>query len=304
MHVLITGGTGMIGKPFAKALLNRGHSVTVLSRNPDISRVPAGVEVQMWDGRTSQGWGSIVNNVDGIVNLAGENLGEGRWTAERKRQIRESRLNAGRAVVTAVQNAQKKPEVLLQASAVGYYGPVDDRVVDEMTPAGKDFPAQICVDWEASTLPVETMGVRRVVLRTGIVLDSQKGALQRLLLPFRLFVGGPLGSGKQWWPWISLADQIEAMCYLLENKSAVGPYNLTAPNPLPMSEFGRELAKTLHRPFWLPVPAFGLKMLLGEMSTIVLDGQRAVPKKLLALGFEFRYRVLSEAFQDLFSQVR
>jgi hypothetical protein len=201
--------------------------------------------------------------------------------------------------VAAFQAANKKPAVLMQASAVGYYGPSSDQILDESSPAGTDYLGKLSVDWEAATKAVEDMGVRRILIRTGIVLDRQQGALPRMLLPFQLFVGGPLGSGKQWMPWIHLSDQVQAMRFLLQQPDASGAYNLEAPNPVTNAELGKILAAVLRRPYWMPVPAFALKLLLGGMSTLVLDGQRAVPKRLLAAGFSFKYPNLREALQEV-----
>lgn len=297
MNVLITGGTGLIGRPLTRRLAELGHQVTVLSRKPGLHLAAPGVTLAGWDGHTTAGWGELVETSDVIINLAGENLGESRWTSERKAQIMSSRLDCGWAVSEAVQAAAHKPALLIQASAVGYYGPCDDRPLDESAPAGKDWPARVCVQWEDSTRTVEELGVRRVVLRTGLVLTARGGALQRLLLPFRLYAGGPLGSGRQYWSWIALEDEVDAIIHLMQNPAASGVYNLTAPNPVPMSEFGRVLADVLRRPYWLPVPGFGLKALLGEMSTVVLDGQRVLPRRLLDLGYTFHYDQLRPALQ-------
>jgi uncharacterized protein (TIGR01777 family) len=202
-------------------------------------------------------------------------------------------------VVSAFQAASRKPKVLLQASAIGFYGPSDDRELSEESPAGNDFQSSICLDWEASTQPVEKMGVRRVVIRTGLVMTTKGGVLPRLMLPFRLFLGGPLGSGQQWYSWIAMQDEIRAMLYLLKNEQAAGAYNLTSPEPLRMSEFGKVLASVIHRPYWLPAPAFALRALLGEMSILVLTGQKVVPQKLLAEGFHFQFPTLKSALEKL-----
>jgi hypothetical protein len=193
-----------------------------------------------------------------------------------------------------------KPGVVIQASGIGCYGSSDDREVNESAPYGTDYLSNVCVDWEASTRPVEEMGVRRAVLRTGIVLSTQGGALNPLLLTTRWFVGGPLGNGKQWWPWIHLEDQVGAILFLIKQPSASGAFNLVAPNPVRMGEFGRTLANVLNRPYWLPAPAFALKLVLGEMSTIVLDGQRAVPGRLLQAGYQFKFEKLHSALVNLF----
>jgi len=299
MNILIPGGTGLIGNAFIKALLAAGDEVWVLSRNPEKARTLVGVKVFRWDGKTPQGWENLIEQADAIVNLSGENLVADPWTADRKRLILTSRVDSGHAIVTAIKNNPHRLQVLMQASAVGYYGPGDDRILDEASPAGSDYLAQICTEWEASTQPVEVMGIRRVVIRTGLIETTAGGMLPRLLLPFRLFVGGPLGNARQWWSWIHLLDEVDAMIFLLKNPSAQGAYNLTAPEPVRMSEFGRTLGKVLQKPYWFPVPAFGLKLLLGEMSKIVLEGQRAVPRRLQDLGYHFHFTQLEPALKDL-----
>jgi uncharacterized protein (TIGR01777 family) len=300
MRVIITGGTGLIGRALAASLVADGHEVCVLSRAPGRAKgLPPGVQAVAWDGRTAAEWGPLADGAAAIVNLAGESLSAGRWTSARKRRIRESRVNAGKAVVQAVQAASQKPAVVVQASAVGYYGPHGDEEVTEETPPGTDFLAQVAIDWEASTAPLEVLGIRRVVVRTGLVLSKAGGALPRLLLPFRLFAGGPLGSGRQWWPWIHSADEIAAIRYLMENPQAQGAFNLTAPNPLTNAAFSRVLGRVLGRPALLPAPAWVLRLMLGEMADVVLTGQRAVPRRLLEMGFTFRFPEAEVALRDL-----
>lgn len=301
MRVIITGGTGLIGRALTADLLKDGHEVIVLSRRPDAyrDRMPAGVRLERWDGHTPQGWEHLVEGTDAIVNLAGENIAAGRWTAARKRRIRESRVHAGEAVTAAVLAAREKPRVLVQASAVGYYGPRGDEEVDEDTPPGDDFLARVGVEWEASTAPVEEQGVRRVIIRTGIVLTPEGGALARMLLPFRLGLGGPFGSGRQWFPWIHIADEVAAIRFLMENEGTRGPYNLTAPNPVRQREFARALGRVMRRPAFLPVPAPALRLLFGEMADALLTGQRAVPRRLSAAGYVFQFPELEPALRDL-----
>lgn len=299
MNILVPGGTGLIGNAFTKVLVEAGDDVWVLSRNPQKARTSEGVKVFRWDGKTTQGWIHLLEQADAIVNLSGENLAAGFWTMERKRLLLASRVKSGQAIVSGLKNISKQPEVLMQASAIGYYGPGGDHLLDETSPNGQDFLAQICAQWEASTQPAEAMGIRRVIIRTGLVQAAHGGMLPRLVLPFRLFVGGPLGNGQQWWPWIHIKDEIDAMVFLLKNQAAQGAYNLTAPEPTRMYEFGKTLGKALLRPYWFPVPAFGLKVLMGEMSKIVLEGQRAIPSRLLELGYRFRFTQLEPALIDL-----
>ncbi len=301
MRVLISGGTGLIGRALTRALVDRGDEVVILSRSPQrhAAHLPQGVQLLAWDGRTPTGWGEIVNTVDAVVNLAGANIAEGRWTAARKRVIRESRLHAGHALVEAIRDATSKPHVLIQASAVGYYGPRGDEIVTEGTPPGSDFLAQLAVEWEASTREVEAWGIRRPIIRTGVVLSMEGGALPRMLPPFKLGLGGPLGSGRQWFPWIHMADEVGAILFLLDREDAHGPYNLSAPNPVRNEEFTRALGEILHRPTLFRVPAFALRLLFGEMATVLLEGQRAIPRRLLDEGYTFRYEDVRSALRAL-----
>ncbi|MCC9078977.1 TIGR01777 family oxidoreductase [Litorilinea aerophila] len=300
MRILITGGSGLIGRALCQALIAEDHQVIVLSRQPGrVSHMPQGVQVVQWDAQSGAGWSSFLEGADAVINLAGESIAAGRWTAERKARIRRSRIQASQAVVDALRQVQKRPQVLLQASAVGYYGPRGDEIVTEDTPPGRDFLAQVCVDWEQSTAPAEELGVRRVILRTGIVLSNDGGAFPRIVLPFRFFAGGPLGSGRQWWPWIHMDDQVGAMRFLLTHPDARGPFNLSAPEPVTNREFARQLGQVMGRPALLPTPAFALKLALGEMSTILLDGQRAVPHRLQEAGYQFRFPTLQPALAQL-----
>ncbi|MCX8067070.1 MAG: TIGR01777 family oxidoreductase [Anaerolineae bacterium] len=304
MRVILTGGTGLIGRALAAELVAAGYEVIVLSRTPHRARgLPSGIRIEAWDGRTTQGWGGLADGAYGIVNLAGENIAGGRWTEEYKRRIRQSRLDAGRAVVEAVRAAKCKPAVVVQASGVGYYGPRGDEEVTEEFLPGSDFLGRLAVEWEASTAPVEEMGVRQVVIRTGVVLSQEGGALPRLVLPFRFFLGGPLGRGRQWVPWIHITDEVRAIRFLLEKEDAQGPYNLVAPHPVTNRELARGLGQVLRRPAWIPVPAPALRLVLGEMSAVLLTGQRAIPKRLLEAGFQFRFPDLGSALRNLFPEV-
>jgi uncharacterized protein (TIGR01777 family) len=302
MRILITGGSGLIGRALAANLAQDGNEVIILSRQPErVVGLSAGVVVNQWDGHTTEGWGSQVDGTDAIINLAGENISTGRWTSERKRAILQSRLNTGRAIVEAVGMAAHKPRVAIQASGVGYYGSCGDEEITEETQPGHDFLARLAVDWEASTAPLETMGVRRVVIRTGVVLSTAGGALPRILLPFRFFAVSRLGSGRQWFPWIHIADEVGAIRFLMENERASGTFNLAAPTPLTNAEFSRLLGQYLRRPILIPIPAFVLRLLFSEMATALLDGQRAIPRRLLQLGFTFQFPEAGHALKELFS---
>jgi hypothetical protein len=283
MRVVITGGSGLIGRHLARSLAGDGREVVVLSRRPEaVAGLPAGARAEGWDGRTAAGWGHLVEGA-AVVHLAGEGIATGRWTEARKRRIRESRVESSRAVV----------------EAVGYYGPRGEEDVAEDHPPGADFLARTCVEWEAAGAPVEALGVRRPLLRTGVVLARDGGALPKMLLPFRLFAGGPVGSGRQWMPWIHLADEVGAIRFLLDHPTATGPFNLASPNPVTNREFSRALGRVLRRPSFLPAPAFALRLALGEMADVVLTGQRAVPRRLEGLGYLFRFPTAEAALKDL-----
>ncbi|HWQ45346.1 MAG TPA: TIGR01777 family oxidoreductase [Longilinea sp.] len=302
MHVLIAGGTGMIGIALSKRYIELGHQVTVLTRDP--ARVsPGGIQYLTWNGKDPGEWGQIIEKVDGVINLAGESIGSGRWTAERKKQIQESRQHAGEVLAAAVISARHKPEFFLQASAIGAYGTAETQTFIETSPYGSDFLAQTCQKWEASTLAVEQARVRRIVTRIGVVLDKKSGALPRMLLPIHYYAGGPLGTGRQWLSWISLSDLVDAIVHLTGHGECQGIYNLTSPNPANNREFGQATARILRRPFWLPIPGFALRLLLGEMSTLVLDGQKVMPQRLIESGYSFLFPNLETALQKTLSGV-
>jgi uncharacterized protein (TIGR01777 family) len=308
MRYVILGGSGLVGRGLAADWASEGHQVVVVCRHPEKATAMApGVELRRWDGRTAAGWGELADGADAVVNLTGETLG-GRhlgqvffqhWTDSKKREIRESRLRAGQAVVEAVRSARVKPGMLLQMSAVGVYGPRTYPEVDEATDTGSDFLAGVCLAWERSTEEVEKSGVRRVVVRTGLVLSLRGGLFPVALLPFRLFVGGPLGNGRQGVAWVHAEDHRRALRFLAGNADARGVFNLTAPQPVSNAELGRAIARSLHRPYWFPTPAFLLRLFLGEKSTLVLDGQRVVPRRLLEAGFEFHHPTIDDALADL-----
>ncbi|HKI05919.1 MAG TPA: TIGR01777 family oxidoreductase [Thermoanaerobaculia bacterium] len=299
MRVVITGGSGLIGSELAQDLGSAGHEVVILTRNTAKAALPANTRAVQWDGRTAEGWSSLLDGDTAIVHLAGDSIAAGRWSDAKKRRIRESRVESGKAVIAAIRQAAEKPRVLLQGSAVGYYGPRGDEVVTEAAPSGRDFLAGVCVEWEDSTAEAEALGVRRALLRTGIVLSGKGGALPRMALPFRMMAGGPLGGGRQWFPWIHIADEVGAIRFLLEREDARGPFNLTAPRPLTNRDFSSALGKALRRPSLAPAPGFALRAVLGEMADMLLNGQRAVPHRLLELGYVFRYPEALPALRSL-----
>lgn len=289
MHVLVTGGTGLVGTRLVRRLTADGHGVTVVSREP--GRVP--FRAVAWDGIDG-----VIGEVDAVVNLAGEPIAAGRWSERRKQVLRASRIEATRAIVRAIRDHEPRPKVLVNASATGYYGDRGDQELDESAPAGTDrFTASLCKAWEAEAVAAEALGVRVVRLRTGVVLAPEGGAMARMLRPFRACLGGPLGNGTQFMPWIHVDDVVGIVVAALENEAWSGPVNATAPEPVRNGEFTRILGRVVQRPAVLPVPAFALRLALGEMATILLDSQRAVPAAALAHGYEFRYPQLAPALE-------
>jgi uncharacterized protein len=289
MNIMITGGTGLIGQALSRSLLSDGNHVWVLTRGkPEDMPVTPGLTWVHWDGRTTDGWGGLVSQMQAIVNLAGASLAHWPWSKRRKHILVQSRINAGRAITEAIQQASPPPQVLLQVSGINHYG-LRGQVADEDTPPGDDFLARLTVDWEQATLPVEQSGVRRCVLRLAVVLDKKDGLFPLVALPVRLFVGGRLGSGKQIFPWVHLEDLVGVMRYLLAHENCKGAYNLIAPEVVDIDHFIRKLAITSRRPFWFHVPAFLIRLLLGEMSVLLLEGRGAIPSRLLAEGYQFKF---------------
>jgi len=303
MRAIITGGSGLIGRALAADLAGAGYEVIVLSRTAKtVTGMPPGVTPQKWDGQTTAGWGHLVEGAKAIINLAGAGIADQRWTPERKLQLRNSRVYPGQAVVEAIEAASNRPEVVIQASAVGYYGPQAENEITEESPGGHDFLADVCRAWEDAVTPIAAQGgVRLAIIRTGVVLSLAGGALPKMALPFKLFAGGPIGSGRQWISWIHIADVVAAIRYLIESETAAGPFNLTAPQPLTNAQFGQVLGRALKRPAFMPTPGLAMKLLFGEMSTVLLDGQRVLPQKLQQLGYSFQYPQLESALQDLYT---
>jgi len=299
MKVIITGGSGLIGTALSHRLISEQHQVTILSRNPAIQPMTPGIEVVQWDGSTPNGWGRLVDGTDAIVNLAGANLGGGLWTTRRKQVLTESRLRAGTAVVEAVRQADHKPAVVIQASAIGYYRPAGDVVLDESCPAGEDFQGNLCQRWEDSTRAVEALGVRRVISRTGVVFGRGALIYNLFVLPFRIFFGGPLGSGRQFLSWIHIQDEVNGLMHFLQDETTSGAYNLMAPEPIRNADLGRIISRVYHRPYWFPIPAFAMRLALGELSTVVLDSWRGVPGRLTESGFQFAFPDAESALMNL-----
>ncbi len=300
MRLVISGGTGLIGRALAEVALAAGDDVVILSRNPEPERLPKGARGVRWDPDRLEAWSAALDGADAVVNLAGASVAGGRWTRTRKALLIQSRVRVGQSLTQAILHIPNPPRVLVQASGVGYYGRNVEHPVDESAPAGQDFLAMLAAEaWEPSTASVESAGVRRVIIRTGLVLSRRGGSFPLMALPFRLFVGGPLGNGKQWVPWIHITDEVEAIRFLIQQADASGPYNLVAPGIVRQMDFGRALARALRRPYWFPTPAFALRLLLGEMASLILEGQQVIPRRLREAGYRFRYLTLAEALADI-----
>lgn len=300
MKVLITGGTGFIGTQVTKKLIKLGHEIVLLTRSkpkPDNELLHSGVSfIQYEYKKDSKIPLELMQGVDAVINMAGEPIFTGRWNNEKMNRIRESRINITRQLVDSISRMKgKKPGTLVSASAVGYYGPRDETEMMEDSPSGNDFLAKVSKQWEAEALKAVDLGVRVVVLRTGIVLEKGGGALAKMVLPFKFFIGGPIGSGNQYFSWIHMDDMVKLYISSLTDKRLSGPINATAPNPVTMKELSRAIGKVIKRPSWFPVPVFLAKIVIGGSAQVVATGQRVVPKKLLSLDFTFDYKKVEEA---------
>ena len=300
MKIVVTGATGMIGSLLVERLANRfDTSLVLLSRRPAQEIPLANKQWLAWQPGSIGEWQRAIDGADAVINLAGEPIAGKRWSARQKLVLRSSRIETTQAIVEAIGKAQVKPKALISASAVGYYGPHGDEQLNEDSKAGADFLARLCVDWENEAKKAESFGVRVSLLRTGVVLAKGAGALQKMVPPFKMFAGGPLGSGQQWMPWIHLDDEVGLIEFLLDRPDAHGPFNAIAPNPVTMAEFSQTLGRVLNRPSWLSVPPSLLALTVGEMADMLLTGQRAAPDAALKLGFQFKYPHLVNALSAL-----
>lgn len=296
MHILLTGGTGLIGRKLCQHWVGQGHRLTVLSRQP--------TQVGQLCGASVRGVAQLDEigdeSVDAVINLAGAPIADRPWTARRRALLWSSRITLTEGLLTWLESRTQRPEVLISGSAVGWYGDGGERELSEASqPVKEDFASHLCIAWEETALRAEALGIRVVLLRTGLVLASQGGFLKRLALPFKLGLGGPIGNGRQWMPWVHIDDQIALIDFLLRRPQCRGPYNACAPEPVRNREFARQLGRALHRPAFLPVPSLLLRAGLGELSGLLLGGQRARPVALQAAGFNFRYSELPAALTEL-----
>lgn len=297
MRIAIAGGSGFLGSALTNYFLEAGHEVFILTRKKKESG-RAGLTYVEWleDGSEPE---RELEGIDTFINLAGESLNSGRWTEERKERLLMSRLVAAEEAVRIMESLPIKPAVHIAASAVGFYGTSDEKTFTEESPHGNDFLASLVKMWEEVSSKTEAMGIRTVFCRFGIILDKTEGALPRMVLPYKFFGGGTVGTGRQWVSWIHRDDAVGGIVFALENSRLKGPLNFTAPHPEQMKEFGMAIGKALGRPHWLPVPGLALKAFLGEMSTLVLNGQRVMPRNLLEAGYTFQYPRLQEALDNL-----
>jgi hypothetical protein len=304
MKIAITGATGFIGTQLVEKLNQAGDSLVILTRNPakaqrlfPKSQYPR-LDTVPYDALSDNlEWQSALSGCEGMVNLAGEPIAE-RWTSEHKKAILNTRQQGTQKIVEAIKQANPKPSVLVNASAVGYYGTSETQTFDESSPAGTDFLAQVCQAWEAEAQKVTAVGVRLVILRLGIVLGDG-GALANMLPPFKLFAGGPIGDGRQWFSWIHQTDVVNLIIEALKQPKMQGVFNATSPNPVRMNQFCSVLGNILNRPSWLPVPSVALEFLLGEGSKVVLEGQEVLPKATQSIGFNYQFPTLKTALQDI-----
>lgn len=308
MRVFVTGGTGLVGTRLVKQLLERGDKPVVLSRRAETARKALGPDVEVVEGDPMKEgpWMQTVPSCDGVIHLAGENVFGRRWNDEFKKLLGDSRVLGTRHVATAFSASPRRddgqPKAFVSASAIGFYGPRGDEELDEESPAGNDFLAKLCVEWEKEARAPEAAGGRCVQVRVGIVLDKNGGALQQLLTPFWMGMGGPVGSGQQYMAWIHHADLVRLFLFALDNSACTGPMNGTAPNPVTNKAFGHALGKAMFRPSFMWTPGFMLSLVLGEAAEVVLNGQRVLPRKALASGFEFKYPTLEVALADIFGK--
>jgi len=295
MHILLTGGTGLIGRQLCQHWLAQGHRLTVWSRHPE--------QVARLCGDAVRGVASlqeVIGPVDAVINLAGAPIADRLWTHKRKALLWSSRISLTETLLAWLESLAEKPAVLISGSAVGWYGDGGERELTEASgPVQDDFPSQLSVAWEETAQRAEALGIRVVLVRTGLVLAAEGGFLSRLLLPFKLALGGPIGNGRQWMPWVHISDQIALIDFLLHQREASGPYNACAPHPVRNREFANTLGQVLHRPAFMPMPTFVLKVGLGELSGLLLGGQKALPERLLAAGFTFQFTELKAALDDL-----
>lgn len=299
MKIAITGATGLVGQKLVNELLKRNDEIIILTRSVDKAKnvFPLSSGFINWTGKVED-WFSQLENVDVIINLAGENVMARRWNEEHKKKVYSSRIDGTKKLVDAISLLNNKPKTFISASAIGYYGNINEEV-DEQSPVGKDFLAKVVQDWENASSKIDELNIRRVLIRIGLVLSNKDGALPKLVLPFKFFVGGSLGSGDQWFSWIHIDDLVKIFLFAIDNPNLKGVYNATSPNPVKMKKFAKTLGKILHRPSFFNVPSFVLKIVLGEGADSILNGAEVKSKKICEAGFEFKFNDLETALKQL-----
>jgi uncharacterized protein len=305
MRVFVTGGTGLVGSVLIPRLRERGDAVVALTRRPEQAKQALGEQVTIVAGDPMQpgAWMDALKDCDGVVHLAGEGIFNRRWKAAFKQLLRDSRINSTENVVVALAKSPRRQDgaskVFVNASAIGYYGPHGDEEITEEGAPGSDFLAQVCIEWEKAAREAERSGVRVVLLRTGVVLAKHGGALAKMLTPFKMFVGGPVGSGRQVMSWIHIDDLVGEIMFALDHPEVAGPLNGTAPHPVTNKEFSKALGRVLHRPSFLKTPGFMLRLMLGKVAEVLTTGQRVLPRKALAAGYPFRFADVDSALRDI-----
>jgi len=302
MKILITGGTGFVGTQLTSRLIQDRHEVTILTRSLKGAKSPSpGISYLEGDPTRKGPWQEAIKNHDAVINLAGASI-FAKWTDEHKKAIRQSRVNTTRNIVEGIPSRSERPFTLFSTSAVGYYGFCGDEELTEESPQGDDFLARIAVEWEGEALKAEDKGARVVITRFGIVMGEKGGALSQMIPLFKKYIGGPIGSGKQWFSWVHIKDLTEAFAFLLRHPEISGPFNLCSPNPVRNKDLARALGKALHKPSFMPAPGFMIKLVLGEFGSVILEGQRVIPRRLLDNGFVFQYPDIEKALQGIVGQ--
>lgn len=295
MRVLISGGSGFIGSYLTEALLGRGDQAVILTRNPSGKKERPGVQYVAWDDNLE----AVVSRCDAVINMAGKNLFESRWNAQVKKEILSSRVETTRKLAEAIVRSDPKPRVFISFSATGYYGNRGDEPLRETSASGNDFLAEVCRKWEEAAVPVQKVGVRTVIPRIGIVKQKDDGALAKMLLPFQLFIGGPLGDGSQYYPWVHMDDVVGLLLHALDNPEVSGPMNVAAPEHGTMKEFAKSLGTVLHRPSLFPVPEFALRLVVGQAASAIVSSARVVPAVALQTGYQFKFTDRRQALRDI-----
>lgn len=299
MKIFITGGTGLIGSRLVASLLEKNHQITVYTRNAVKAILKLGEKVEYCSSLDVPG---LLEGYDAVINLAGESIGEGRWSDERKKRLIGSRVNTTQKLADLINNSNNRPSVFISGSATGYYGAQGDNILTEESSYHDEFTHELCKEWEARAMQAGSDATRVCILRTGVVLASEGGMLPKMSLPFKLGLGSILGKGSQYISWIHIDDMVNGIIFLLENANARGAFNMTSPKPVTNKVFSKNLARALHRPCLFKVPGFVISTVMGEASTLVLDGQRVIPQKLKNLGFRFLFEDIDKALDDVFKE--